>query len=132
MKIVLDTNIYISSFFWNGNPRKVFDRIINGVDELFITDDILNEIRNVMSREKYSINRNELDDYINIIEQFSQKIFHDNILEKISRDKDDDKILKCGLESKADFIITGDKDLLVLKEYKNIRIFNPREYLKIV
>ena len=53
-------------------------------------------------------------------------------MEKISRDKDDDKILKCGIESKADFIITGDKDLLVLKEYKNIRIINPREYLEIV
>jgi predicted nucleic acid-binding protein len=47
MKIVLDSNIFVSSFYWTGNPRKVFERVTNGLDELYITDDILNEIRTV-------------------------------------------------------------------------------------
>jgi putative PIN family toxin of toxin-antitoxin system len=132
MKIVIDSNIFVSSFFWKGNPRKVFDRVIDGFDELYITDEILNEIKNVMSRKKFDIKRHEIDDYINIIEQFSQKIIHDNEFENISRDKDDNIILKCGLESKANYIITGDNDLLVLKEYKFIKIVNPKEYLEIV
>ncbi|MDR2535322.1 MAG: hypothetical protein LBD29_04730 [Treponema sp.] len=46
MKAVLDSNIFISSFFWKGNPRKVFDRVPNGQDELFIKDEILKEIWN--------------------------------------------------------------------------------------
>ena len=74
MKIVIDSNIFISSFFWKGNPRKIFDRVIDGLDE----------------------------------------------------------ILKCAFEGRVDFIVTGDKDLLVLKEYKNIKIVNPKEYLGIV
>jgi predicted nucleic acid-binding protein len=36
MKIVLDSNIFVSSFYWQGNPRKVFDRVTNGSDELYI------------------------------------------------------------------------------------------------
>jgi predicted nucleic acid-binding protein len=41
MKVVLDSNIFVSSFFWRGNPRKIFDRVMNGLDELYITDEIL-------------------------------------------------------------------------------------------
>ena len=132
MKIVIDSNVFVSSFFWKGNPRKVFDRVIDGFDELYITDGILDEIKNVMSRKKFDIETNEISDYLKIIEHFSQKIFHDDKIENISRDMDDNKILKCGLESHADFIVTGDNDLLALKEYKSIKILNPAEYLKIV
>ena len=52
MKVVLDTNIFVSSFYWAENPRKIFDRITNGLDELYITDEILEEITSVMIRKK--------------------------------------------------------------------------------
>jgi putative PIN family toxin of toxin-antitoxin system len=60
------------------------------------------------------------------------KIFSKNGIEEVSRDKDDDKILQCGLEGNVDFIITGDKDLLVLNEYKNIKIIKPKDYLETI
>jgi len=131
MKIVLDTNIFFSSFYWAGNPRKVFDRVTKGLDELFITDDILNEIASVMERKKYKIDIEKINDYVKIIESYSIKISSNNIPE-VSRDIDDNKILQCAVDGNCDFIITGDNDLLVLKEYKNIKIIKPREYLEIV
>ena len=131
MKIVLDSNIFVSSFFWKGNPRKIFDRVTNGLDELYITDKILQEIATVMSREKFHVDKNEIEDYIKIIESYSIKLFPQNIEEEISRDKDDNKILQCGLEGNVDFIISGDGDLLILKNYKSIKIVNPKEYLNI-
>ena len=131
MKIVIDSNIFVSSFFWKGNPRKIFDRVIDGFDELFITDDILDEIRKVLSKDKFDAKAKEIDDYIKIIENYSQKIVLNDIIENVSRDIDDNKILKCGLEGNVGYIITGDKDLLVLKEYKSIKIINPKEYLEI-
>jgi putative PIN family toxin of toxin-antitoxin system len=132
MRVVLDSNVFVSSFFWKGNPRKVFDRVANGLDELFITDDVLKEILTVMSRKKFDLNIKEIEDYINIIENYSIKIICRNTAEEISRDKDDNKILQCGLEGNVEFIITGDEDLLVLKNYRNIKIVNPKEYLNIV
>ncbi|MCL2412232.1 MAG: putative toxin-antitoxin system toxin component, PIN family [Treponema sp.] len=70
--------------------------------------------------------------YIRIIEKYSKKIILTNNAKSISRDKDDDKILQCGLDGNVDFIITGDNDLLALKEYEQIRILKPSDYLEIV
>jgi putative PIN family toxin of toxin-antitoxin system len=108
----------------------VFDRITNGFDELYIADEILKEISAVMSSEKFDTNKHEIEEYIEIIESYSEKVFFKNGIEEVSRDKDDDKILQCGLEGNVDFIITGDKDLPVLKEYKNIKTVKPKDYLE--
>jgi putative PIN family toxin of toxin-antitoxin system len=130
MKVVLDSNIFVSSFFWQGNPRRIFDRITSGLDELYITDEILKEISAVMSSEKFNTAKNEIEEYIAIIESYSIKVFPKNIIEGVSRDKNDDKILQCGLEGDVDFIVTGDNDLLVIREYENIKIIKPKEYLE--
>jgi putative PIN family toxin of toxin-antitoxin system len=132
MKIVLDSNIFVSSFFWKGNPRRIFDRVTNGLDELYITDEILKEIAAVMSRKKFDTKINDIKDYIKIIESYSIKLFPQNKIKEGSRDKDDNKILECGFEGNADFIITGDYDLLVLKKYNNIKIVKPKEYLDVL
>jgi putative PIN family toxin of toxin-antitoxin system len=132
MKIVMDANIFISSFYWRGNPRKVFYRVTEGLDELYITDEILTEIFTVMSREKFNTNRAEIETYINIIKSYSIEVFPKTKPEEVSRDKDDNKILQCGLAVGADFIITGDKDLLVLNECGGVKIVSPKEYLEII
>jgi putative PIN family toxin of toxin-antitoxin system len=132
VKIVIDSNIFVSSFFWGGYPREVFERVINGLDELYITDEIIKEITSVMNSSKFNANSSEIEDYIKIIEKYSKRIVSKNVLESTSRDKDDDKILQCGLDGDVDFIVTGDKDLLVLIEYEKIKIMKPKEYLEIV
>ena len=130
MKIVIDSNVFVSSFFWGGYPRKVYERIINSFDELYITNEIIMEIKSVMKSSKFNLNNIEIEEYIRIIEKYSKKIVSKQIPESISRDKDDDKILQCGLDGNVDYIITGDKDLLVLKKYKRIKIINPKDYIK--
>ena len=128
----MDSNIFVSSFYWSGNPRKIFDRVTNGFDELYITEEIIKEIITVMSREKFDTGIKEINEYTNIIESYSIKIFSKNIPNDISRDKKDNKILQCGVDGNVEFIITGDNDLLVLRDYNGIKILKPREYLEIV
>ncbi|MCL2442592.1 MAG: putative toxin-antitoxin system toxin component, PIN family [Treponema sp.] len=106
MKIVIDTNIFISSFFWGGKPRKIFERVINGYDELFITEYIINEIFEVMKRDKFAVNSNHIEDYIHIIKKYSKEIVSENTIKSISRDVDDDNILLCGIAGDVDYIIT--------------------------
>jgi putative PIN family toxin of toxin-antitoxin system len=132
MKIVIDSNVFVSSFFWGGNPREVFERVINGFDELYITDEIIREIMSVMSSNRFNASSIEIEDYVKIIGKYSKNIASKNVPKSISRDKDDDKILQCGLDGNVDYIVTGDKDLLVLKEYKTIKIIKPKDYLEIV
>jgi len=55
MKIVLDINIFVSSFFWGGNPRKIMERVIDGKDKLFTCKEILEETAVVLSRPKFNV-----------------------------------------------------------------------------
>ena len=132
MKLVLDTNIYISAFYWGGNSQKVINRIIEGIDELFITDQIINEISDVMARPKFKTEKEIIVGYINTIKNSSKKINIEGKITDICRDKNDDDKIECAVTSEADFLLTGDNDLLVIKNYNNIRILTQKEYLDII
>jgi len=129
MKIVLDTNIFISSFFWDGNPRKIIERIINGKDILFTCKEILQETASVLARPKFSVNDEYIARFIHSIEEVANNINLIGVIHNVCRDSNDDKILECALLANADFIITGDADLLTLKEYKGVKIISPNEYV---
>jgi putative PIN family toxin of toxin-antitoxin system len=131
MKIVLDTNIFISSFFWGGQPRKILERIIEGIDDLYISSSILLEIESVMSRPKFNLNAESIAYFIQSIEEISHKVIAYGNLTSICRDTNDNKILECAFIANANYVITGDKDLLVLEGYEGTRIVTANEYLKI-
>jgi putative PIN family toxin of toxin-antitoxin system len=74
MKVVLDTNVFISSFFWGGNPRKIMERIIDGKDELFICKEIIQEIELVMSRQKFNVSNEYISRFKHSIEELANYI----------------------------------------------------------
>ena len=131
MKLVLDSNIFISAFYWGGRPQKVLDRIVLGLDELYITNEILDEIAEVMARPNFKTELRTIDVFIKGIEKIGKKIFISGEIKGICRDKDDDAVIECGLLSSADYLITGDNDLLVLEKYQGIKILSANEYLRI-
>ena len=132
MKLVLDTNIFISAFYWGGSPQKILDRIIKGIDELYISDEILNEISAVMSRPKFKSTPEIIEKYIKTIEKFGKKISISGKIKGICRDKEDDDKIECGITSGADFLITGDDDLLILGSYQNLKILSVNDYLNMI
>jgi len=131
MKIVLDANIFVSSFFWGGNPRLVLERVITGTDELFVTKEILDEIETVVGRPKFHADKEKTAYFINSIEEIANKIVPKRKINNGSRDKADNKYLECGITADVDYIISGDIHLLELKEYKNIKIITAKEYLEL-
>jgi putative PIN family toxin of toxin-antitoxin system len=132
MKIVLDANIFISAFYWSGNPEIIINRVIEGLDELYFSKEILNEIADVMSRPNFKTDPIIIDNYIKRIEKIGKKIIITGKIQNVCRDNDDDDKLECGIESNAKYLITGDKDLLILEHYENIMIVKPKEYLDII
>ena len=131
MKIVLDANIVISSFFWGGNPRLVVERVIAGLDELFITKEILDEIENVISRPKFHAENDKIHYYISSLEEIGNIISPKKRIKNGSRDKNDNKYIECGITADADYIISGDIHLLELKEYDTIKIVTAKDYMTI-
>jgi len=132
MKLVLDTNIFISAFYWGGNSQKIIDMVIEGIDELYISEEIINEISEVMARPKFKTERKTIDGYIKTIIKSGKIIKIEGKLKGICRDKDDDDKLECAIISNADFLITGDEDILILKNYENVKIITQKEYLDII
>jgi len=129
MKIVADTNIFISSFFWGGNPRRIMERIIDGKDELFTCKGILQETAAVMARPKFNVSDEYITNFIHSIEEIANHVTTTGTVQHVCRDGEDDKILECALLANADYIVTGDNDLLSLKEFRGIKIVTANEYL---
>ena len=130
MKIVLDINIFVSSFFWGGNPRKIIERVIDGKDTLFTCKEILEETAVVLARPKFKVSIEYITHLIHSIEELANCISVTGAIQNVCRDTDDDKILECALLANADYIITGDADLLVLEKFRGINIVTAKEYLE--
>jgi putative PIN family toxin of toxin-antitoxin system len=130
MKIVLDANIFVSSFFWGGNPRLVLERVIKGIDDLFITKEILDEIESVLGRPKFHADKEKIAYFINSIEETGNKIVPKSRMKNGSRDKTDNKYIECGIAANVDYIISGDIHLPEIKEYENIKILTAKNYLE--
>ena len=129
MKLVLDTNIFISSFFWGGNPRRIMTRIIDGQDILFVSNEILQEVFFVMARPKFNVTRHQIIRFIDSIEEIACRVTSMGIIQGVCRDSDDDKILECAVLGNVDFIVSCDNDLLSLKTFQGIPILTASEYL---
>jgi len=132
VKIVLDANVFISSFFWGGNPKKVVDRVIAGIDDLFVTKEIMDEIEEVVKRPKFHADNDRINYFISAIEEIANKITPQKLIKNGSRDIKDNKYIECGITANADYIISGDIHLLELKKYKKIKIVNAKDYLDIM
>ncbi|MCL2801888.1 MAG: putative toxin-antitoxin system toxin component, PIN family [Treponema sp.] len=132
MKIVLDANIFISSFFWGGNPRLLLERVIKKQDDLYISKEILDEIEEVIGRPKFHAGKDEIEYFIKSIEEIANKVVIKNKIKNGSRDKTDNKYIECALTAGVDYIVSGDIHLLELKKYGKIKIISAKEYIEIL
>jgi putative PIN family toxin of toxin-antitoxin system len=134
MKIVLDTNIFVSAFFWGGKPEAIIERVRCNLDILFVTDEIIREIERVLRKPKFPKRSEEMIKFnIQHIKTISRKITaREKIITGGSRDKTDNKFLECAIASNANYIISSDIHLLELKRYGDTRIVTIKEYLEIV
>ena len=128
MKVVLDTNILISSLFWKGIPRRVVDLAISGHIQSVTSWEILDELQTVLS-EDFQMPLIKVKDVLRDVLSFSQLVKSKPLKMKI-RDLDDIRIITAAIAAKADYIITGDKDLLTLHQFNKINIITPSEFIK--
>ena len=126
LKLVLDTNTIISAFFWEGNEAELFRKIEQGKAKLYITSEILKEVEEVIKRPKFDrVMKNAgltPDQIMQKIVSLSHLVIAPKITVKVCRDEKDNKFLECAKSAKADYLISGDEDLLSLKEYNGIFI----------
>lgn len=128
MKAVFDTNVLVAAFVTEGLCSKILTRGRKKQFRLIGCPAILQEFERVLMK-KLSVSRNETRNALHIVSEAMHGMVQSSQFEQgICRDPDDDVILACALEGRADYLVTGDADLLALKSFKGIRIVTPREF----
>ena len=132
MRVVVDTNVFISSFF-GGNPRKVIDYWLSGKITLCVSKTILKEYFDVMSRFKFD-DETLLLRLISAFEKSYNILFVENPkeLEWIEDDPADNKFIACAVSLKAEYIVSGDVHLTKIKNIGKIKIVTPLEMDEII
>jgi len=131
-KIVLDTNVIISAFGWQGAPHEIFKKCISGHFNLFLSPPLLSEITRVLAYPKFNFNQDEIDEFLSIIIETAEIVEPELLINLISQDASDNRVLECAITADCEFIISGDNHLLEIKEFSNIRILSPDEFLKLL
>jgi len=131
MRIVLDTNVLYSALGWDGNEKAVLLRTQSEDVDLLLSEHIISEFIRVLSCNKFTnVSAEKISLFLEIIVETSVFVDTKTRISAIKNDPDDNCILECAYDGKADYIISGDKHLLDLKEYEGIEILNAKSFLK--
>jgi putative PIN family toxin of toxin-antitoxin system len=129
MRVVFDTNIYISALMLpGGKAESAIMRIINGDDTLVISRDIIDEVLTVLAR-KFSKDSEALSKVAVNLADIGVLVSPAARL-KIFDDESDNRILECAVAGGAEAIVTGDKAMLMLKKHQDIKIITLNEFLR--
>jgi putative PIN family toxin of toxin-antitoxin system len=131
LRVVLDTNVLVSALVGHGRSRRLLIRLFEG-HEIVSSKQMLAELGDVLSRRKFGFMRRQLNEFLLIMVKRSIVATIIEIPEIVAEDPDDNVVLATALEGEAEYIISGDKHLLRLREYRGIRIVSVREMLEIL
>ena len=126
MRIVIDTNVLISSFIGHGTSHKVLEHCVRAHD-VITSQFILDELRTKLTG-KFKYTSATADVAIALLKPRMKIVVPASLPVPVCRDKDDDNILATAVAGQCELIITGDKDLLVLKQLNEIKIIKPAEF----
>jgi len=129
IRAVVDTNVFISSFF-GGNPRKIVDLWKQDRLQLCLSQAIIEEYIEVLLRLGLQ-NNSEIKELLSLFAKGGNTLFTSSTepVSLIADDPDDNKFIECAISLNAEYIISGDKHLLKIKKYLNIKILSPLDFM---
>lgn len=129
MRVVLDTNVFVSGVFFSGPPYQILKAWRDDRVQLVVSSDILKEYRRVgevLAEEHPSV---DLEPALAYVIQNALLLSPLSLPERVCEDPDDDKFLACALAGGNTIIVSGDRHLLKVSGYQNIEILRPREFV---
>jgi uncharacterized protein len=129
VRIVLDTNVLIAALIARGTCHELLEHCVVQ-HELITSEFILNELREKLT-DKFKYPEAMSDEAVAVLRSRMKVINPTPLKDPVCRDADDDNILAAAVDARCDFIITGDKDLLVLNPYEGVSIVSPRAFFDV-
>lgn len=135
-RLVLDTNVLISAFLWEGNPGQLLEKAENGEARLYTSRILLDELEDALRRPKLAkqvgLTGLSISDMMASYSRVATVKRPPRLDRTFSRDPDDDHVIACALAARADFLVTGDGDLLSLGTADGVRIVSPTDLLELL
>ncbi|MDP3895031.1 putative toxin-antitoxin system toxin component, PIN family [Nocardioides sp.] len=136
MRAVIDTNVLLSGLLWHGAPHALIEHVRAGTLAMVSSPALLAELAEVVSRAKFgkilARSNTPRERFLAEMRQLAEVILPPPLPQPVCRDPDDDHVLACALAAQADLIVSGDADLLNLREYQSIRIVTAAEALRLI
>ncbi len=134
MRVVLDTNTIISAILWGGIPWQVYQSALSEQYILLSSEILLDELDKVLRRPKFipmlsAVNKS-VDAVVTAHRNIVESVTPVELSPDVVRDPKDRAILACAIGGDAQYIVSGDKDLLVLHEFHKIPILNAARFLE--
>lgn len=132
IRVILDTNVLLSALLFSGEPGRIVERWKSGAFVPVFSRDTFDEFRKALSYPKFSLTVQEIATLIeDEVLPFCEVVEIEEEVLGVCRDPADDPFLSCAVAADADFIISGDKDLLALGRFRNIPIVTVATFLRI-
>lgn len=128
MRLVIDSNVWISSLVFGGKPRYIFERAVADGWTIVVSEEIFTEIRRVLAT-KFTDFADDFESFQAILWPRIMMVRLGQVRVAVSRDEDDNRVIETALIGEAACIVTGDKDLLVLSNFNNIAILTPADFI---
>lgn len=136
MRLVVDTNVLVSAFLWQGTPGRLIELASEKEVELFTSRTLLDELAATLAKKKLAkpLLATELTagQMLRNYRRLATLVTARRPAQQVSRDADDDAVLACALAAGANLIVSGDDDLLTLKHYRGIPIATPAHALRVI
>lgn len=129
MKVVLDTNVFISGIHWSGSSEKILRHWMEDRFTLVSSLPIIEELVKVLRSFKVPLDAEDISWWENLILEKSILVIPLQHIDIIKNDAEDNKFLEAAVEGEALYIISQDKHLLNVKEYQGMKIYHPDEFL---
>jgi hypothetical protein len=137
LRAVLDTNVFVSGLMGvNSPPRQIVDAWLDGrltlVTSLYLVDELAHVLSYPKITERIPLDESEVDAILAALLSQAEMAPGELELPGVTRDPKDDAVVACAVEGEADYIVSGDDDLLVLNVYKDVKIVTPRQFVEIM
>jgi uncharacterized protein len=136
VRAVIDTNVLLSGLLWPGKPHRLIEQVRAGALTFVSSPALLAELAEVVARPKFksALARSSTDPQLMLaqVRSLAEVIDPPALPESVSRDPDDDVVLALAVAARADLIITGDQDLLILGAYSGIPIVSAAEAIALI
>ena len=131
MKVVLDTNIFISGIFWKGSSNKVITNWKEGKSTLVTSLEVISEIIKVLKDFKIRLSDEIIKEWVDLIVRNSIIVEPKDKIKIVKNDPKDNIFIETAVAGNVDYIVSQDNHLLKLKEFRGIKIITPEEFNEI-